>query len=90
MGPQIGITSNQIKSAPVGAIYICPGIDMRYQESLGKYLGREDISFKPLSWFRQENVIGKKWPTIIFDHYIRISPEHRELIDMIQSSSRSD
>jgi len=80
MRSQLGITTAQIKSAPIGAIYIWVTNDTWYPKALAKHLGREDIQFKSHSWFTLDNVIGKQLPIIIFDHHVKMTTENLELL----------
>lgn len=73
MGRQEGATTEQIKAAPHGAIYVWVNSNTRYPKDLARTLGREDIQFVAPSWLDSHNWRGRAFSAIILDHAARLT-----------------
>lgn len=65
---QTGITTGQIATAPIGAVYIWVNSDTRYPKALARKLKREDLQFVGPSWLDPMNYQGRTLGAIILDH----------------------
>lgn len=69
-----GKTTLQIRNAPQGAIFVWVNGHIEYPKAIARELGREDLDFKPLSWFRMENIAGRSGVKIVLDHAVHNNP----------------
>lgn len=65
---QIGHTTQQMKDAPKGAVFVWCNSRIDYPLNLAKTLGRDDLVVRPLSWLEPRNVMGRNFPGVILDH----------------------
>lgn len=66
---QTGRTTQQIKDAPLCAVFICANHQAARQvQRMAAELGRSDLKIKPLSWLRRENLLGYRDIKIVMDH----------------------
>jgi hypothetical protein len=62
-----GKTTEQIRNAPEGAIYIWPNNSLSYPREIAVAFGRHDITFVSPAWIRPECFYGKSNPVEV-DH----------------------
>jgi hypothetical protein len=63
-----GRTTNQIRSAPQGAIYAWCNEHTRYASDLAVKLGRKDVRIVPRSWVVRGYGRGLDMSKVILDH----------------------
>lgn len=61
-----GVTTEQMQSAPHGAIYIWCNSELSYPKNLARALHREDLEIRPLSWANERGLHGTR--PIVIDH----------------------
>lgn len=68
----IGTTTNQIKSAPRGAVFIWPVANsIDYPQRIARELGRQDLIIKSVGAFEDPHwAYGREFPELILDHAI--------------------
>ncbi len=76
---QTGKTSQQMKHAAKGAVYIWPNSFMDYPKDLAKFLGRTDLDITFPSVFLNK-YRGKKISGVVVDHATQLSQEQREFL----------
>ena len=77
MARRTGTTTQQIKAAPKGAIFIWINPDIEYPRLLANKLGRHDLQFRPPSWLvRGWQGIGLTG--VVIDHAVRLTNRQRE------------
>lgn len=64
---QTGITTQQMKEAPKGAIYVWVNDVLDYPKSLARHLGRSDLLILPPHIVRLQTVAGRQIG-IVVDH----------------------
>lgn len=66
---QSGRTTEQLLSAPQGAIYVWPHHhSLFYPKALAVHVGRADLVFCPAAWLEHaDNFVGRRSPVVI-DH----------------------
>lgn len=65
---QTGRTTQQMKDAPHGALFIwCTG-DTRYPKALARLLGRDDLQIVPLSFLSGPSGLGRTFTGLVLDH----------------------
>jgi hypothetical protein len=69
-----GKTSQQMKEAPHGAVFVwCTG-DLYYPKMLARHLGREDLKVKSFSWLQREEMYNLKPEiVVVVDHATRLN-----------------
>lgn len=65
---QTGRTTQQLKNAPQGAIFVWCNSHTYYPQNLARELGRSDIKIKPFSWLEERNVRGLRGAHVVIDH----------------------
>lgn len=65
---QPGRTTRQMKSAPLGAVYVWGDSRLEYPKKLARSIGREDLDVRPLTWLGMRNVVGRKISGLVLDH----------------------
>lgn len=82
----MGHTTEQLKAAPTGAVYIWPSDDLGYPKRLADSLGRSDIVFGTLGALRRDNVayfIARR-NGLVIDHAVHaLTLEQREVLEDI-------
>jgi len=74
-----GITSEQIRSAKQGALFVWCNESLQYPRSLARALGRLDLKIVgPGILNDREQLRGQEWPEIIIDHAARLTAVQRE------------
>jgi hypothetical protein len=70
---QIGVTTQQMQQAPLGATFVWCNGHLQYPVLLAKKLGREDLIIRPMSWLSKPcNVMGHGLRHVIIDHAARL------------------
>lgn len=82
---QTGLTTRQIKDAPVGAVYVWCNSATSYPKALAHDLGRKDIQVKPLSWLAPQNVYGHNIAAVVIDHAARLDALAYEAIGYLRA-----
>jgi hypothetical protein len=81
---QTGVTTQQMKDAPFGSVYVwCNGV-MNYPRKLSQDLGRKDLQIKPLSWLTPQNLYGRTFATVVIDHAARLDSEGLEALEYLR------
>ena len=79
-----GLTTQQMKEAPPGAVFVwCNGM-LYYPQTLARKLGRDDLTVRPLSWLRLCNVMGRDFSGVVLDHAARPSAEACEALNYVR------
>ena len=94
---QSGRTTDQMKMAPKGAVYVWLNNNLNYPRRLSETLGRRDLEIVAPSWLlnQKEKLLGTKtYPEMIYDHAIEMrdfSMRHWEGVDaLIEHKRRID
>lgn len=82
-----GLTSQQIQSAPSGAVFIWCNGRLLYPRSLAKHLGRADLQVVGPDWTGFGRMQGCAFP-IVVDHAANFSMEQRDEISIINAHVR--
>jgi hypothetical protein len=64
---QTGITTQHMKAAPKGAIFVWLNSHLDYPRRLAEHLGRQDLVIVSAGSVRLETVMGKRVPMVV-DH----------------------
>ena len=80
-----GQTTQQLKGAPTGAIFVWLNSDLWYPRKLALELGRKDLKIVgPAFLTNKGNFMGRGYMEIIFDHAFRADTERkREDVDWL-------
>lgn len=86
---QSGQTTQQMKNAPPGAIYVWVNSHIYYPVQLARSLGRADLKIVSSSWLEDKSkIVGSKDPVII-DHACDITIGDRiYALDSLQANRR--
>lgn len=72
---QTGATTEQMKNAPAGAVFVwCDEVTF-YPTQLARFLGRTDLRVVPKSWLRLSVMAGYEGRVVV-DHALAPSPEN--------------
>lgn len=76
-----GRTTNQMREAPVGAVYVVPGkAAPNYFQDLAKRLGRFDLMIVPTSQIDDRfRWAGRKYTGVILDHAVKLTPAQEKV-----------
>lgn len=80
---QTGRTTQQMLDAPKDAIYVVPGVHLRYFKDIARFIDRSDLQIEPSSWLWPGAAIGLNRKVVI-DHYLWYNCSSRSL-DGIQA-----
>lgn len=73
---QTGRTTEQIKNAPLNAIYVWPfGSSLNYAKRLAREHSREDLEIIPECFFRQDKIMSRRGIAVVIDHATELSRE---------------
>ena len=75
-----GLTTAQIKRAPLGAVFVWLNGDMTYPKNLAHFLGRDDLRIVTLSQVRAGALRGLRLSGLEVDHAAR--PDERERAEL--------
>ena len=70
-GRQTGYTTQQMNSAPPGAVFVWCDSHTSYPMKLAKKLGRDDLVVRPLSWLGSRSFMGAPFTGLVIDHAAR-------------------
>lgn len=65
---QTGRTTQQLKDAPQGAIFVWCNGRVDYPQNIARDMGRDDIRIKPFSWLEERNILGLRDIKVVIDH----------------------
>lgn len=82
---QTGLTTQQMKAAPVGSVYVWCNSVTSYPKTLARDLGRKDLQIKPLSWLEPQNVYGHNLASVVIDHAARLDALAYEAMGYLRS-----
>ena len=63
-----GRTTNQMLSAPKGALYIWCNSNLEYPHRLALALGRSDLRIVRPSYTEDDRFLGRTFPAVVVDH----------------------
>ena len=66
-------TTEQMKSAPRGAVFVWCTENLAYPRALAAHLGRQDLELRTPSWCTT-GLWGRKPCAVVLDHATRLSP----------------
>jgi hypothetical protein len=72
-----GTTTQQMREAPHGALFVWPVERLHYPRDLARTLRREDLTIVGPAAFRcgGERLFGQRFPAIVIDHACALSAE---------------
>lgn len=79
-----GLTTQQMNEAPPGAVFVWCNGALYYPQALARKLGRDDLTVRPLSWLRPDNVMGREFSGVVLDHAAHPSFEAREALHYVR------
>ena len=83
-GRGTGRTTEQMRAAPEGAIYVWVNSVLAYPKGLAHHLGRSDLEVVPESWLEPKRVRGLTRP-VVLDHALKIArPDQRGALSYLQ------
>jgi hypothetical protein len=86
-----GITANQIKSCPNGAIFVwCNNRSTDYAKKIAERIGRDDIKIVPPDWLCVENIAGRSFSGIVVDHSAQLNSSQFDCLCMSRIESKCD
>jgi hypothetical protein len=85
-----GRTTDQIKSAPVGAVFVWCDARVGYPAELARKCRRTDIDVRPLSWLHPKNICGRKFSGVIVDHAARLDSTMTEALHMAKQRTEKE
>ena len=81
-----GRTTQQMKEAPLGAIYIWLHGEVWYPKNLAAKIGRADLQIVGPMWLNSMNFQGKRLSGIVIDHATYLSDKQWKLLDIARTS----
>ena len=85
---QTGRTTQQIKSAPIGAIYVWPfAASLIYARLLASSLGRDDLNIIPESAFRYYRMASMRGLVAVIDHATELHSDGWDTLRHIRGQS---
>lgn len=79
-----GITTQQMRAAPHGAVYVWCNSHLGYPKGLARAIGREDLDIRSPGWLTCQNVAGREFSGVIIDHaLVRMNDAQLEAVLMI-------
>lgn len=82
---QQGRTTQQMKAAPLGSVYVWCNSATIYPKTLAHDLGRKDLQVKPLSWLAPQNVYGHTFASVVIDHAARLDAAAYDAMGYLRS-----
>lgn len=81
-----GHTSEQMREAPRGALFIWCTVDVRYPKALARHLGRSDLEIVSPSILSEGayRLRGRRLSGIIVDHAGQPNADERDLLDELR------
>ena len=83
-----GRTSDQLKAAPKGAVYVWVNNRLNYPKRLALDLGREDLEIVAPSWLEYNRFMGRIMSGLILDHAVNLTDRQREVYEVIKHTIR--
>ena len=84
-----GATTDQMRSAPKGAVYVWGNTSLGYPSQLAKQIDRADLVIVSPEWLSSQSWRGRSFPGIVVDHAACLSPaQRRALVDASCSACR--
>jgi hypothetical protein len=87
---QTGRTTQQIKNAVFGAVFVWVNSDIKYPTALAAKLGRHDLEVRPLSWLKPQNVRGRRFSGVVVDHAAPFCSEAYAALSLLQFTAGVD
>jgi hypothetical protein len=72
-GERSGKTVGQIRSAPIGAVFIWCNGNLVYPRNLARMADRQDLKFVPPSWLDTGGWRGQHLSGIVVDHALELN-----------------
>ena len=85
-----GETTQQIKAAPLNAVFVWVNSDIRYPKALAAKLGRDDLEIRPISWLKPNSVRGRRFSGVVVDHAVQFSSEAYAALSLLQFTAGVD
>lgn len=82
---QTGRTTQQMKDAPVGAVYVWCNSKTTYPRELARAIGRDDLNVVPLLWLDGRNVRGRTFNGVTVDHAAHCDADAYEALDYLRT-----
>lgn len=81
----IGRTSDQMRAAPKGSLFIVPAGSGRrgYFFHLAHHLGRGDLRIESVSVLDGDFLRGLEFPAVVVDHGVRVTDRQGEKLDRL-------
>lgn len=80
-----GRTSEQMKAAPLGSIFVWCNGSLHYPVMLARKLDRRDLHIVGLDWIKSGRWHGRTLDGLVVDHASRLTPEQWELAQIIRA-----
>jgi hypothetical protein len=81
-----GRTTKQLMNAPENSVFVWCNDDISYPLRLARNMCRDDIEVKPLCWFKENNICGRRMQ-ICFDHAVILTHKQEELYKYLLTRS---
>lgn len=76
-----GITTQQMRNAPIGSLYIwCNGI-LDYPRKLAEEIGRGDLDFRSPGWMSRGAWYGREYSGVVLDHAAHLTQEQMQMFE---------
>jgi hypothetical protein len=85
-----GRTTEQMKSAPVGAVFIWCNSNLAYPKGLAEKLGRQDLQIESPSWLSFRNIAGREFVGVVVDHASHLDAEALYALDQLRTRIREN
>ena len=82
---QTGRTTQQMKDAPVGAVYVWCNSQTGYPRQLAMAIGRDDLQVVPFLWLDGRNVRGRTFKGVTVDHAAHCDADAYEALDYLRT-----
>ena len=82
-----GKTTQQMLSAPTGAIFIWCNANLCYPNQLAEQLGRDDLNIVPPRFLESSGMYGHRKP-IVVDHHASSNLTYRQVNALVYHSGR--
>lgn len=79
---QTGITTNQMQSAPHGAVFVWVNSRLDYPAALARHIGRSDLAIVGPSWL-DRSCIGRRPIAVVVDHSALLTAGQRRGLGII-------
>ena len=89
MKRNVGTTTRQIKSLPIGAIFIWCNNDIRYPTNLAVSIGRNDLEIVGVSFLDNLKFLGREFTGFDVDHATEINENRLKAMGIIRTRIRA-